>query len=456
MRSLLNWIVAPSHRFQVFCTIIVLFAFFTRLVRVSWPPTYYFDEVYHAFTARTYLHNDPKGYEYWQTPPQGVAYEWTHPPLAKLLMAFSMLIFGENSFGWRISSVLAGTGVVIMTGYLAHKLFGNKLVTLLTLLLISFDNLLLVMSRLAMNDMHFLFFALVAIAFYLEMKEALLVKKPNANRGIACFIAATIALSLSLASKWTAIYVGGGLILDFLLSLALARRLPPLKFWGGVVIGALLLPLIYLGTYAQFFLQGHTFKQLIETTQQMWWYHTNLKATHPYQSVPLQWIVDLRPVWLHVDYSKINDGLIANIFNTDNPLILWFGLAAALIFLAYMGLRLLGAKLSSANNHPIMTPLQERSLATTLIFYFILWLPWIASPRIMFFYHYAPAVPFLVILLALFLATAWKEQRAARLGIGVLTAVIFLVFVAIYPMSTGIFVPQGYYNTIFSLFPSWK
>src|SRR5258708_29552828 len=63
----------------------------------------------------------------------------------------------------------------------------------------------------------------------------------------------------------------------------------------------------------------------------MWWYHTNLKATHPYQSTPFDWIFDLRPVWLFVDYQKEK---VANIYTLENPMIAWFGLVS-ILFLVF-------------------------------------------------------------------------------------------------------------------------
>ena len=78
--------------------IIFAFAFFTRLLRLNVPSTYMFDEVYHAFTAEQMFKGNPAAWEWWNTPPKGFAYEWTHPPLAKEFMVIAMSIFGDNAF----------------------------------------------------------------------------------------------------------------------------------------------------------------------------------------------------------------------------------------------------------------------------------------------------------------------------------------------------------------------
>ena len=73
---------------------ILLFSFITRIYHVNIPDKYYFDEVYHAVTAKLYARNDPSGYEWWHQPPEpNTAIEWLHPPLAKLTQAFGILIF---------------------------------------------------------------------------------------------------------------------------------------------------------------------------------------------------------------------------------------------------------------------------------------------------------------------------------------------------------------------------
>ena len=55
----------------------------TRGYRLDWPRDMYFDEVYHARTAFELLaQRDP--------------YEWTHPHLAKELMALGILAFGDD------------------------------------------------------------------------------------------------------------------------------------------------------------------------------------------------------------------------------------------------------------------------------------------------------------------------------------------------------------------------
>ena len=68
---------------------------------IQYPSDYmqntYFDEIYFVRTAEQYVQHSSS------------IYEWTHPPLGKLIQASSLVIFGFNPFGWRIMGVIFGT-----------------------------------------------------------------------------------------------------------------------------------------------------------------------------------------------------------------------------------------------------------------------------------------------------------------------------------------------------------
>ena len=174
----------------------------------------------------------------------------------------------------------------------------------------------------------------------------------------------------------------------------------------------------------------------------MYWYHTNLKAHHPYQSVPLQWFLDLRPVWIYVDYSNKT---IANIYNLGNPLFMWFGLAA-MIFLLF-------------------DYIKERNLNQGIVIfsYLAFFVPWAASPRIMFYYHYLPAVPFLAIATGYVLNKLFASS-SGRIVVAVYLFILVALFIYFLPLWTAIPVPgcqvpgpncTSWYDSFFWL-PSWK
>ena len=423
--------------------IIFAFAFLTRFIRLDIPKTYIFDEVYHAFTAGQMFKGNPAAWEWWNTPPQGFAYEWTHPPLAKEFMVLAISIFGNNSFAWRFFSAFFGFGVIVLIYLIAYKLFKSRLVALFASFAAATDGLLLVMSRIGMNDMYFLFFVLLAFLFFLEKRNFLM----------------AVSLGLSVASKWTGLFGIGILGLIYLAENLLFLRNKKIKqkaFIKKILIAPLyflIVPLVvYLLVYLPFFTGHHTppgespspfnVNTFIGLQEQMYWYHTNLKAHHPYQSVPLQWVLDLRPVWIYVDYSNKT---IANIYNLGNPLFMWFGLAC-IIFLS-------------------IEYFKERKLNQGIVLFSYLgfFLPWVSSPRIMFYYHYLPAVPFLAIATG-YVLNKLITQPSGKIIASIYFFLLIVLFIYFLPLWTAIHIPRcevispscsSWYDSYF-WFSSWK
>jgi dolichyl-phosphate-mannose--protein O-mannosyl transferase len=76
-------------------------------------------------------------------------------------------LFGMRSFGWRISSVVAGTLVVTLTAVMAQLLFGSALWTAVAGLLMAVENLNVVMSRVGLLDIHVEFWIVLAFVLFL-------------------------------------------------------------------------------------------------------------------------------------------------------------------------------------------------------------------------------------------------------------------------------------------------
>lgn len=74
-----------------------------------------------------------------------------HPPLAKGLIALSILAFGDQAVAWRLPSILAGTVAVLLLYLLTWRLT-DKRTALLAAFLLSFESLWFVHSSIAMLD----------------------------------------------------------------------------------------------------------------------------------------------------------------------------------------------------------------------------------------------------------------------------------------------------------------
>ncbi len=518
--------------------LIIAFAFLTRIYQVGRIQSYIFDEVYHAVTAKLISHNDPRAYEWWNAPPEpNTAVDWLHPPLAKYTQAGAMLLFGETPFGWRISSVIFGTLVILATALLADELFHDKRISLLAAGLAATDGLLLVQSRIAMNDIHVTFFILLTLTMYLKYRR-------SESRVFFLFLAGLCA-GLATASKWSGVFALGTILFFEAISVLqkifssittyrdeiylkkhltastmrssmgnifrVARTPEVLRtnintiitHAGRVLLFLIFLPAcIYILSYVHMFIQGKSLvceedfaqqgscyceqtnswwvedlkkispqnsiqfealearggcKRLIshfsELHKEIWWYQTSLKATHQYQSRPWQWFLDARPVWMYVEYKGDKLG---NIYAQGNPILFWVGDLAILLSIAAIIKRVIDQE----GNTP-----KTWGLRFLLVSYFAVWIFWQFSPRIMFFYHYTPAVPLLAINLAYWLVKLQNIQEGFVFGKYTLTfgrALLYLflfalviTFVIFYPNWTGIPMPIDFVEKVYFFLPSW-
>jgi dolichyl-phosphate-mannose--protein O-mannosyl transferase len=394
--------------------LILLFSLLIRLFRVTEPKRYYFDEVYHAVTAKAYADNNPDAYNpFAKAPEEGTAYDWLHPPLAKLIQAGSIKIFGDNPAGWRLPSVVFGTAVVAATFFLAFSLFG-PVVALFSSAVIAFENLAFVMSRITMNDVFVTFFILVSFIYgnsYLKRGK------------LKDLVLAGIFLGLAVSSKWTGFYAVAAEIL-YIFIVKIKQKSFDVKIAALVVIPII----IYLLSYGQFWLQGNSVDQFIDLNKQIWWYQNRHDLEHSYGTTPLYcvpsglgepkswcpWALDARGVYFSYEEYGRKSGYI---YALGNPFIFWAGvLAVSFIIGKYMEEK-------------------KREYLLLLLGYFIFWVPWIFSPRILFLYHYLPSIPFLSISLGIVLSSIYSSKfKVISFAILLLFAVSFFYF---YPITSG-------------------
>lgn len=409
--------------------LITALASLVRLWRLDIPASYMFDEVYHVVSAQSYAQNDPAGYEWWHSSPKpGTAYEWLHPPVAKLFQAFGIVVLGDWSFSWRILSTVFGVASIPLLYLLAVKLLKNNAAALLAAFLWSIDWLMFVQSRIAMNDIFVTFFVILTaclfVAFWQEYPKGWL-------RNI---LLVSIGLGLAVSTKWSGVYIV--LPLSIFSTVILARVSHPrgvMVFRLGAILSSLVCIslILYVLSYGQWWLQGHTWSQFRQLHQQIWWYQTNLKATHGYQSPAWSWPLASRPVWYQVEYQP---AAIGNIYAMGNPLAWWPGLFAACYALVRV----------------FRNRMDRFALAFLFVCYIIFWIPWIFSPRIMFLYHYLPALPFLYIMLSYVLVKKVSIQYI--IWYATLLGILFLFYL---PHLNGLPVPR-WLDNLYYWFPSWK
>ena len=130
------------------------------LILVRWPAEKIFDEIYYARAGEEYL----KHLE---------IFEFTHPPLTKLVVTLSMMLFGglhglgDTGLGWRFLNVVIGALMVGVLYVFAKRLTGSTLFAAVASGMLLFDGFHYVQSRIATPEITVAFFSLTTLyAFY--------------------------------------------------------------------------------------------------------------------------------------------------------------------------------------------------------------------------------------------------------------------------------------------------
>ena len=163
--------------------VIAAFAFLLRVINLGLPKGLVFDEVYYVDAARDYL---AYGVEVDGTKPEFIV----HPPVGKWLIAVGIKFFGDDEFGWRISTAVAGVIAIIFIGLIAQRLFRSHFLTLLATFLGAVDGLALVHSRTSLLDNFLTVLILAATYFFIRRN----------------YVVSALFLGLALGTKWSAIY----------------------------------------------------------------------------------------------------------------------------------------------------------------------------------------------------------------------------------------------------------
>lgn len=455
--------------------------------RISFRNSMYFDEIYHARTAYEFLNGL-------------TAYENTHPPLGKLLIAGGIALFGMNPFGWRIAGTLFGIAMVPLVYLFAKRLTESTPLTALACLLFSFDFMHFTQTRLATIDVYITFFVILMYLFMYQYSR-LSFYDTSLGKTLLPLGACGVSMGLGIACKWTGVYAGAGLALIFFA--IIYRRYREYRYalkdpegtTGGISHKTMLdrfLPctvrtilfcllffvavpgLIYLLSYLPFRdgTSDGLFLRVLHNQKYMFSYHSGLESSHPYSSPWYQWPIMRRPIWYYsgiVTGAPKNGGLREGISAFGNPLVWWAGIPAALytFFFLFKGCRRtpppvsFGASMASpasAYTQKEEGRLPSRSTALFLLTgYLAQYLPWCFVTRVTFIYHYFPSVVFIVLMICFSLAQLKPrmKRRSFLIMLALYGAAAFGLFLLFYPVLSGEPVEADYVNRFLRWFNSW-
>lgn len=157
----------------------------------------YFDELYHARTAYENINNM-------------YIFEWTHPPIGKLIISIGIRIFGMTPFGWRFMGALFGVLMLPILYLFAKRIFKRSDFALIVTGLLMFDCMHFTQTRIATIDTYGVFFI---ILMYFFMYEYMTMDHENTPfwRTLVPLGLCGLSFGLGISSKWIGFYAAAGL-----------------------------------------------------------------------------------------------------------------------------------------------------------------------------------------------------------------------------------------------------
>ena len=412
-----------------------------------------------------------------------------HPPLGKWLIALGEQIFGVNPFGWRIVVAILGTLSVLLVARITRRMARSTLVGTLAGFLLAIDGMHIVMSRSALLDLPLSFFLLAAFGALVIDRERgrrrayeRLDDFSNSSTGPGLGfrpwrLVAGILLGCALGTKWNAIYfIAAFGFLTVLWDVAARRVAGARAPWLGslrhdalpafvsIVPPALV---VYLATWTGWFASSGGYDRdwgsehppttlsflpnwfgIRDALRGLWHYHveaytfhTGLTSPHPYQSHPLGWLIQARPVsFYYEEYSRGQlgcqvDTCAREIVALGNPVV-WWGAVVALIVMIWL-----------------LISRRDWRAGAVLAAVAAGWLPWIwyadHDDRTMFSFYAVAFVPFLTMAVAFMLGAVLGPRDASpiRRAVGATVVGGFLMLAllaafALFPLWVGDVIPK--------------
>lgn len=398
----------------------------------------YFDEIYHARTAYE-LQNGL------------TIYEWTHPPLGKVVMMLGIELFGMTPFGWRFMGALTGVLMLPLMYLLAKQLTKSTKLSFVAMCLLALDSMHFTQTRIATIDSYAVFWIMLMYFFmirYIQMDW----REVKLGRSFIPLGLCGLTMGAAIATKWIGAYAAVGLaVLLFWKLIAetlragelrreyLRRDLLTVLFCLGFFV-VIPLMIYYLSYTLQLRYEGVTsvwdmfskerVQRVVELQQSMLNYHAGLGGdTHYFRSPWYQWPVIWWPMWYFSGTAYMPEGMISSISCMGNPAVWWSGLIALVALLVAAAWRRRAPK----------------NWIVVLIGFASQFLPWVLVPRSTFIYHYFASVPFIILCTVLMLDLLRKKSESAFKWTACgLIALALILFAAFYPLESGLPVSRDY------------
>jgi dolichyl-phosphate-mannose-protein mannosyltransferase len=281
-------------------------ALFMRLWKIGTPHSFEFDETYYAKDAwsllhfgyaRNYIDNDNgvankhilagQTTHLWEKTASMVV----HPEVGKWMIAIGEKLFGMNPTGWRVVPAIVGALMILVMIRFARRITGSTLLGCVAGVLMTFDGLQFVLSRLALLDIFVAFWLLCAVHClvldrdWYRAKMARLVPDQivegwgpvKALLFRPWLLVSGICWGLACGSKWEAIYPLAAFGILAVAWCAGARRSFGVSFAGAKALLAdgvtafvhlvLVGLVVYTATWTGWLMHSHQYVEALSSTQ---------------------------------------------------------------------------------------------------------------------------------------------------------------------------------------------
>lgn len=391
------------------------------LINLARPTKQVFDET-HYVTAANYLLrlNGPLNIE--------------HPLLGKEIIALGIMVFGDNSFGWRFFSTIAATAVVMGVFAIGWLVIGRARPAAFAAVFAILNFTVFIQARIAMLDGFMAAFTVTGIAALIWAMQTPSEQPARLWRRLAL---AGVLFGLAVGAKWAAVPFVAFAVLAIMFVPAddapalHRRRVTAVLLFGGLSLAA------YFITFAPAFFYASdplTLATLLPFQATMFAQQTQALPPHTYQSAWWTWPLDIRPIWYL--YEPV-DGAVRGILLVGNPAIMWGGLVAvaACVFAAYQA--------------------KSRAAGVMAGLWIAAYLPWVIIPKKVgfFYYYYLPSIFLCLALAAAFDHFGKGRMRHADAWFAGLAGVLFLYF---YPIISAEALPNDQAFLHWMWFISWR
>jgi dolichyl-phosphate-mannose-protein mannosyltransferase len=488
---------------------IALVALVLRLWHIGQPHEVLFDETYYAKDAHSLLEygyvrdsTEDANERILDGQTTGINTDQpsqvVHPQVGKWMIAVGEWLFGLDPTGWRVSAAIVGALTVLVLARMVRRLSGSTLIGCVAALLLTFDGLHFVMSRLALLDVFLAFWLVCAVACLVADRDwgrtRLLQRHPETTeiKGYGPVrlllwrpwrIGAGVCFGLACGTKWSAVYTLAAMaVLVWVWDTGARRAIGVRAAWlkstiadglPAFVMIVMVALVVYVLSWTDWLWHHNTYEarfgfgygeeapwgsylddqasgwfgQTIEALRSLWHYHVMVYhfhtgdylagKTHPYESHPQGWLTLNRPVGIAVttDIKPGEQGCTAGPDSTCLRQILALGNPMVWWPAA-------AALVVSVWQWVVR---QDWRFAVPVLVVATGWLPWFRFDDRPIFSFYATAiVPFSCAALAMVLgmvlgpANGPKPRRIAGgvLMVGVLTAVV-VAFAYFWPIWTN-------------------